>query len=340
MNPRGINDEAEDPRAWIHGDESAKTMLARLLIERSLLLLPPLHRLPLRVGNVVEITGPSSSAKSQVLLQAAVHCILPKEWKGIRFGGLERIVIYFDLDCRFDVRRLTQILKFRILGVLGSINGSNRAHQEGFQEYHGEASIMNSVYDELIVACMKRFLYIRCYDSYEFLAALKTMHSRAQVESGVLGVGIHFLLIDSIGAFYWIDRSIQPSNSLDYKRGTMSFQHLVETIVQEIRKFLEVQPVLVLVSKASIFGAGTSIDAQRDIEMCTSSRDTDKVLYREYMPSAWQAFVTHRINLQLSDKYTNDKKGGTSPIYTSEWVQPPLNIKDQFAVADDGIYLI
>ncbi|KAG6522906.1 hypothetical protein ZIOFF_020062 [Zingiber officinale] len=386
MNPRGINDEAEDPRAWIHGDESAKTMLARLLIERSLLLLPPLHRLPLRVGNVVEITGPSSSAKSQVLLQAAVHCILPKEWKGIRFGGLERIVIYFDLDCRFDVRRLTQILKFRILGVLGSINGSNRAHQEGFQEYHGEASIMNSVYDELIVACMKRFLYIRCYDSYEFLAALKaspllqrliciaycslTMHSRAQVESGVLGVGIHFLLIDRlrdldgdhngyyelgdtiqiefrIGAFYWIDRSIQPSNSLDYKsfllfgsklylfsRGTMSFQHLVETIVQEIRKFLEVQPVLVLVSKASIFGAGTSIDAQRDIEMCTSSRDTDKVLYREYMPSAWQAFVTHRINLQLSDKYTNDKKGGTSPIYTSEWVQPPLNIKDQFAVAD------
>lgn len=69
MNPRGINDEAEDPRGWIHGDESAKTMLARLLAERSLLLLPPLHRLPLRVGNVVEITGPSSSAKSQVLLQ-------------------------------------------------------------------------------------------------------------------------------------------------------------------------------------------------------------------------------------------------------------------------------
>lgn len=46
----------------------------------------------------------------------------------------------------------------------------------------------------------------------------------------------------------------------------MSFQHLVETIVQEIRTFLEVQPVLVLVSKASIFGAGMSIDAQRSVK--------------------------------------------------------------------------
>ncbi|RRT41482.1 hypothetical protein B296_00052266, partial [Ensete ventricosum] len=50
--------DADDPRAWIHGDESAKTMLASVLTDRSFLLLPPLHRLPLRVGNVVEIAGP------------------------------------------------------------------------------------------------------------------------------------------------------------------------------------------------------------------------------------------------------------------------------------------
>lgn len=56
---------------------------------------------------------------SLLFAQAAVHCILPKEWKGIRFGGLERIVIYFDLDCRFDVHRLNQILKHRIREVLG-----------------------------------------------------------------------------------------------------------------------------------------------------------------------------------------------------------------------------
>jgi DNA-repair protein XRCC2 len=46
--------------------------------------------------------------------QAAVHCILPKEWEGIYFGGLGKAVMFLDLDCRFDVLRLAQILKSRI----------------------------------------------------------------------------------------------------------------------------------------------------------------------------------------------------------------------------------
>ena len=56
-------------RGWICTDESAKEMLSRVSAERSLLLLPPLHRVPLRLGNVVEIVGPSSSAKTQILIQ-------------------------------------------------------------------------------------------------------------------------------------------------------------------------------------------------------------------------------------------------------------------------------
>ncbi|XP_064946589.1 DNA repair protein XRCC2 homolog [Musa acuminata AAA Group] len=332
--------DADDPRAWIHGDESAKAMLARVLTERSFLLLPPLHRLPLRVGNVVEIAGPSPSAKSQVLLQAAVHCILPREWRGLRFGGLERMVIYFDLDCRFDVLRLSQILKHRIKEVLGSTNNFGHGVQEGSQEYD----------DELLLACMRRFLYIRCYDSYEFIAALKTMHSHAQTESEALGVGIQFLMIDSIGAFYWIDRASQSSPYGNCTRKIMSFQNLVESIVEEMRKFLEVQPLLVLASKSCIFFAGSSTtDVQRTPttwssedrnQWRTSNKQIEKFLYREYMPSAWQAFVTHRIHLQVSDKFTYDRKYGTMPIYMSEWVQPPLNVKDQFAVGDGGIFLI
>lgn len=57
-------------RGWIQGDESAKEMLARVrLTETPFLLPPPLHRFPLRVGNVVEIVAPSSSAKTDILIQ-------------------------------------------------------------------------------------------------------------------------------------------------------------------------------------------------------------------------------------------------------------------------------
>lgn len=105
----------DDARGWIRGDETAKQMLSRVLKDRAFLLLPPLHRVPLRAGNVVEITGASPSAKTQILIQAAISCILPKTWNGIHYGGLGKLVLFLDLDCRFDVLRLSQMLKHRLL---------------------------------------------------------------------------------------------------------------------------------------------------------------------------------------------------------------------------------
>lgn len=57
------------PKEWIDGSESAKAMLDRVLTARPLLLLPPLHRVPLRVGNVVELVGTSPAAKTHILIQ-------------------------------------------------------------------------------------------------------------------------------------------------------------------------------------------------------------------------------------------------------------------------------
>lgn len=58
-------------KGWIDGDESAAKMLGRVATERPFLLLPPLHRVPLRVGNVVELVGPSASAKTHILIQVS-----------------------------------------------------------------------------------------------------------------------------------------------------------------------------------------------------------------------------------------------------------------------------
>ena len=56
-------------RRLIEGYETAAEMLARLSSERPFFLFPPLHRLPLRVGNVVELVGPSLSCKTLTLIQ-------------------------------------------------------------------------------------------------------------------------------------------------------------------------------------------------------------------------------------------------------------------------------
>uniref|UniRef100_M1D419 DNA repair protein XRCC2 homolog n=1 Tax=Solanum tuberosum TaxID=4113 RepID=M1D419_SOLTU len=92
---------ASSAREWIEADETAKQFLTRVFSERPFLPLPPpLHRIPLRPGNVVEIVGPSPSSKTRILMQA-----------------------------KYD--------------------------------------------KELFAVSMRRFLYIRCYDSFEFLATLK-----------------------------------------------------------------------------------------------------------------------------------------------------------------------
>ncbi|XP_020277422.1 DNA repair protein XRCC2 homolog isoform X2 [Asparagus officinalis] len=381
----------ENPRDWILGDETARDFLSRVLSERPSLLLPPLHRVPLRAGNVVEIVGPSPSAKSEILLQAAINCILPKEWRGVHFGGLEKLVIYFDLDCRFDVLRLSKALKLRIASARNSYWGPCEVSNK---DYSMEVEIHSPSDDELFTACMRRFLYIRCYSSVEFLSALKMMHNQLQKQTEALGISVHFLMIDSIGAFQSIDRACQPlPHHCNSKRKTLSLQIWAESVVQKIRNLLQVQPVLVLATKATIFGAGTSIHGALRMKMLriqlsdrsssgrsepnlhfrtktnssfqttvdnqssclfrrhslspllhaalgkwssedtgnlkTSRREGEKPLYRDFMPSAWQSLVTHRVHVGVSDK-----NQGRCPTYTSEWVQPPLPTVDEFTVND------
>ncbi|XP_026388185.1 DNA repair protein XRCC2 homolog isoform X1 [Papaver somniferum] len=280
------------PAEWINGDESAKEMLYRVLTERPFLLIPPIHRVPLRVGNVVEIVGPSPSAKTQILMQAAITSILPKEWKGVHYGGLERKVLYFDLDCRFDVERLAQLLRHHILSANRPSNKISTEMNENPQE-HDDTKDQTANYDEeLFLACMKRFLYVRCYNSFEFLATLKTLRYRLQKESKGKSVAAHFLMIDSIGAFYWADRASTPLPVGGDNRKSLSLQSVVETVVKEIQKLLLVQPMLLLATKATILGGGdfkrSFGRAPQDASDFRTTRSSQNHSYREYMPSVWQ----------------------------------------------------
>ncbi|KAI6669485.1 hypothetical protein NL676_004370 [Syzygium grande] len=304
-------------KRWINGDESAQQMLGRALTSRpSFALPPPLHRAPLRAGNVVEIAGPSPSAKTQILVQAAVSCILPKERNGVHYGGLGHSVLYIDLDCRFDVLRLVEMLRHRIVQVNGC---SSTADNE-----------------EILKLSMRQFSYIRCYDSFELLATLKTLHHRLEKEKKSNDIGGHFLMIDSIGAFHWVDRA---STSLP----------LGERTVEDLRKLMSIHPMLVIVTKATIV-APTGNEFRRNYKRWPSSgtpytsselEGLQKPYFREYMPSIWQSFVTHRILVQGSDDHVAmPKSQQNDTAYVSEWLLPRLNFLDKFVVRDAGVFLV
>ncbi|XP_058091277.1 DNA repair protein XRCC2 homolog isoform X2 [Magnolia sinica] len=163
------------------------------------------------------------------------------------------------------------------------------------------------------------------------------MRYHLQKESEVHGVGAHFLMIDSINAFYWVDRASRPLPSAGDHRRNLSLQSVIETVVQEIRKLLQVQPMLVLATKANILGTGPLESSlkrtplkgsqQGTSGLITSSSASENHFYRDFMPSVWQSFVTHRILLHASDENFQQR---SLPIYFSQWVLPSLNFVDKF----------
>ncbi|KAI4373165.1 hypothetical protein MLD38_011323 [Melastoma candidum] len=314
-------------RRWIEGDETAKEMLERVFTQRSSLALPPpLHRIPLRSGDVVEIAGPSPSAKTQILLQAAVSCVLPKEWKGTYYGGLGQTVLYIDLDSKFDVHRLLQMLKHRIVGANGhSSSGCD---------------------EEIINMCMKRFFYTCCYDSFELLATLKTLHYRLQRENLALENHGHVIMMDSIGAFHWMDRACTSFVLEGYNRKSISFQNVMVIVVGELRKLLSVHSMVVICTKTANLGnyvddrnfgkrsAPDNPDSLRDIG------NGRRPVFREYMPSIWQSLVTHRIFVQALGDQVAVRKHRDGMVYSLEWSLPCLSFSDKFVVTDAGIALV
>ncbi|XP_020215342.1 DNA repair protein XRCC2 homolog isoform X3 [Cajanus cajan] len=265
--------EREEIEGWIGGEESAGEMLSRVSSVRPFLFPPPLHRVPLRVGNVLELVGPSPSAKTHILIHAAITALLPKH-----YGGLDHFVLFLDLDCRFDIARFSQLLLHRI-----TEDGTRHCDQ--------------TLYD----LCMARFLYARCYDTFQFLHTLRTLHCRLEKEKQVHGVGVHLLLIDSIGAFHWMDRASMFLSQRENNKKKLFLQTVSEAVVQNIRKLLQVHPMLVIATKSVIFGnkySTSSNELKGNMEERCSrnvTRNHQTFQYREYMPSVWQSFVTHRI---------------------------------------------
>ncbi|GJN17035.1 hypothetical protein PR202_gb04073 [Eleusine coracana subsp. coracana] len=190
----------EDPRAWLAVDETAAAFLSRILATRPPIVLPPpLHRAPLRPGNVVEIAGPSNSGKSQLLLV-----------------------------------------------TIGS-----------------------------------------------------------QLRDGVLDASVYFLMIDSIGAFYLMDRGSQHVRENKGK----SLQSIVETVVQDIRKVLQLQSALVMVTKSPIYGEGTTTvnDFNRYLSLVTECVPTFCIMAPHMMDSFVSLQLLQLLKLTESSSRTMTK---------------------------------
>jgi len=101
----------------VFADETAKALFRRKAGRPVDLGIPALSLLPqpgrsapgVFPGDVIEVYGESGSGKTEVLLHAVAHALLPT-----RPDPIPRLVVYFDHECQLDFARLELLLRHRL----------------------------------------------------------------------------------------------------------------------------------------------------------------------------------------------------------------------------------
>ncbi|GES92358.1 DNA repair protein XRCC2 homolog isoform X1 [Rhizophagus clarus] len=192
-------------------------------------------------GDVIELYGPSCGGKTTILYHVIVTTIIPKYWTRnkdddedakIELNGLGKGVLFFDLDGRHDIKRLYTMIMYylrnRIEQIVKERNSrevqqqdeahlqlptplsslSSQPSQEEQGEFYNNDSLPTEQELDMIARnSLKKLHIFQPNMSIEYLATLFSLPEYIKEIQEKEGYGFNYLMIDSINAFYWQDKS-------------------------------------------------------------------------------------------------------------------------------------
>uniref|UniRef100_A0A3P9IZX1 RecA family profile 1 domain-containing protein n=1 Tax=Oryzias latipes TaxID=8090 RepID=A0A3P9IZX1_ORYLA len=198
------------------------------------------------------------SGKTELLYHLLCRCVLPEA-----AGGLEVDALFVDTDYSLDMLRLVSILDSRLSSA-------------GLEE----AALRSS---------LSRLLVVHCSSSSQLLLTLHyletTLNSRPSLA---------LLLIDSISAFYWLDRC---EGGASISRQEEKLSKCAELLGRLLRDY-----------KFTIFATCHTI--RRSSSGLAASRSSTLEADRPYLCRPWQRLVTHRV-LCSRQEAENHTAGGS-----------------------------
>ena len=168
--------------------------------------MPIFSSIGLQPGDVVEFCGAEGTAKSELLLNIAAVCVLPKSWQGISLPGRNIDAVFISTDYKLDLRRLVTII-------------------EGITQSHGVQQTPQMNCKELIASSLSHLHVVNCDSMDELVLALYSLKSFLKNHPEVCA-----LFIDSIGTFWWIDK-------IEKSTGNGVQQKWTTALVELIREF-------------------------------------------------------------------------------------------------------
>lgn len=203
-------------------------LLARLVAKPSLRSLDPVL-LPdegLKPGEVLEIYGESSSGKTQCLLHWLATCLLPASWNEVTLGGLGIGVVFMDNDSRFSMIRLVGMMEARVATAM----------ERSDQSVPSEETM-----EEMIKTCLENLKLVRCSSSLQFAMTLFSLESLLSNHSK-----ISIIMIDSISAFFWIDRNSGGDSIMLQEKNLSVACSALETLIKTYQ-------ISVIATKTALF---------------------------------------------------------------------------------------
>ncbi|XP_067398839.1 DNA repair protein XRCC2 [Emydura macquarii macquarii] len=268
--------------------ESGTQLLARLEGRSSLKNLEPClfadEGFPIH-GAVVEFHGPEGTGKTEMLYHLIARCVLP-----ISGGGLEVEVMFIDTDYHFDMLRLVTILEHRL----------------------------SQSTEEMVKECLGRLFLVNCNSSAQLLLTLYSVENKFCAHPSLC-----LVILDSISAFYWIDRSNGGESVNMQEMNLKRCAEFLEKLVREhhLALFATTQMIMQKSSNSTENSIPLKLQCESDIE------------YRPYLCKSWQQMVTHRIFFSKQCNSSSSKNFSIVSCHTKK----KHVIKCSFSVADCGV---
>ncbi|KAJ4486291.1 hypothetical protein J3R30DRAFT_3697790 [Lentinula aciculospora] len=176
------------------------------------------HRLPFelpRLGDVLEIQGPPASGKSHLLYLLMIYCIIPTACSSISLGGWNKAAVLFDTDASFDLVRFKQLLTSYLETTLANTDS-------------------NTV--QLLVKRSLQNLHIfHPGSSIQLAVTLLRLPSYHQTKLPDSEIGI--LAIDSMSAFYWLDRFTAEQLGATHAPRAHEFTNPLQHVITALQQF-------------------------------------------------------------------------------------------------------
>ncbi|XP_068437478.1 DNA repair protein XRCC2 isoform X2 [Clinocottus analis] len=188
------------------------------------------------------------TGKTELLYHLLCRCVLP-----VAIGGLEVGVVFVDTDYSLDMLRLVSILDSRL----------NAARSTGSSPDDSNESALR--------LCLSRLLVVHCSSSSQLVLTLHFLETSLSSRPGLA-----LLVIDSISAFYWLDRCEGGASVAKQEEKLNKCAELLGRLLRDYR--------------ITVFATCHAIRRSYNGPTCSSS-DYD----RPYLCRSWQRLVTHRL---------------------------------------------